>query len=182
MGDPSQGRPDLYRAWVGKENGKMTFGDNLKFLFRYQVGWMYFRYFFWNFVGRQNGDQGLYAWEKKNGNWMSGIKPIDEAHLYNLDKEPESLKNNKARNLYFGLPLIFGLFGLFYHFKNRQNEATALMALFIITGLGIIIYSNQPPNEPRERDYVLVGSFFTFCMWIGMGAIALYEILKEKPI
>ncbi|MEZ5055711.1 MAG: DUF2723 domain-containing protein [Saprospiraceae bacterium] len=180
MGDPSQGRPDLYRAWVGKENGKMTFGDNLKFLFRYQVGWMYFRYFFWNFVGRQNGDQGLYAWEKKNGNWMSGIKPIDEAHLYNLDKEPESLKNNKARNLYFGLPLIFGLFGLFYHFKKRQNEATALMALFIITGLGIIIYSNQPPNEPRERDYVLVGSFFTFCMWIGMGAIALYEILKEK--
>lgn len=180
MGDPSQGRPDLYRAWVGKENGRLTFGDNIKFFLRYQVGWMYFRYFFWNFVGRQNGDQGLYAWEKKNGNWLSGIQPIDEMRLYNMDKEPESLKNNKARNKYYFIPLIFGLIGVFFHFKKRQNDATALMALFIITGLGIIVYSNQPPNEPRERDYVLVGSFFTFCMWIGMGALAIFELLREK--
>ncbi len=180
MGDDSQNRPEKYRAWIDKPAGTPTFGDNIKFLFRYQLGWMYWRYFAWNFIGRQNGDQGYYSWDKKSGHWESGVKFIDEARLYNMDKLPDTLANDKARNHYYFLPFIFGILGLVFHFKKRSEDAIALMALFVITGIGIIIYSNQPPNEPRERDYVLVGSFFTFCIWIGMGALFIYNWLKDK--
>ena len=180
MGDDTQGRPEKYRQWIGKPNGNLTFFDNVKYLIRYQIGWMYWRYFAWNFIGRQNGEQGQYAWDKKSGHWESGIKFIDEARLYNMDQMPESMKKHRGRNHYYFLPLIFGLLGLFYHYKKRPKEFMGLMALFIITGLGIIIYSNQPPSEPRERDYVLVGSFFTFCIWIGFGVLAIYDLLKDK--
>lgn len=181
MADPSQGRPDLYKAWVGKtSNGPPTMADNIKFLFRYQLNWMYWRYFFWNFVGRQNGEQGLYSWDPKSGNWLSGINFIDEARLYNMSKEPDTMKNDKARNKYYFLPLLFGILGLIFHFSRRRNDALGILALFIITGIGIIIYSNQPPNEPRERDYVLAGSIFTFCIWIGMGVYALFDLFIEK--
>jgi len=149
-------------------------------MMRYQVGWMYTRYFMWNFAGRQNGEQGYYDWNEASGNWSSGITSIDESFLYNQELEPKVLKENKARNKYYMLPLIFGLIGFFFHIMKRPNDFLGLFALFIITGIGIIIYSNQPPNEPRERDYVLVGSFFTFCIWIGMGALAIYSLLKEK--
>ena len=134
--------------------------DNIRFMFKYQFGWMYWRYFMWNFAGRQNGDQGFYSWDKTDGNWASGIKPIDGARLYDQSALPSRIADNKARNKYFFLPFLFGLLGLFFHFSKNRNDAMGLLALFIITGLGIIIYSNQPPNEPRERDYVLVGSFF----------------------
>ncbi len=180
MGDDTQGRPDKYRAWIDKPAGSITFADNVKFFFRYQFGWMYWRYFAWNFIGRQNGEQGLYSWDKKSGNWESGIKFIDQARLYNMDKLPDTMKNDKARNHYFFLPFIFGILGLIFHFKKKSEDAIALLALFIITGIGIIIYSNQPPNEPRERDYVLVGSFFTFAIWIGMGALFIFNWLKNK--
>ncbi len=180
MTDDTQNRPSKYRQWINKKSGDPTFFDNLKFLFRYQIGWMYGRYFMWNFAGRQNGEQGYYAWDKKSGNWLSGIKFLDEARLYNMDKLPEVMKKHKANNHYFLLPFLFGMLGMFFHFSKNRNDAIALMALFIITGIGIIIYSNQPPNEPRERDYVLVGSFFTFCIWIGMGALAVFEILRER--
>ena len=182
MQDGTQSRPRLYRDWMKLWGGKgsPSMGDNIQFMVRYQFGWMYWRYFMWNFSGRQNGAQGYYSWDKTDGNWMSGIKPLDGARLYDQSKVPSRIENNKAHNKYFMLPFIFGLLGLFFHFSKNKNDALALFALFIITGLGIIIYSNQPPNEPRERDYVLVGSFFTFCIWIGMGSLALFEIFREK--
>jgi len=178
MSDGSQGRPNLYRQWVDKKTGEPTFADNMKFMFAYQFGWMYFRYFMWNFAGKQNAEQGYYSWNKKSGNWMSGIKPLDEARLYNMDELPSSMAKHQGTNKYYLLPLLFGLLGMFFHAKQRGKDFMGLLALFIITGLGIIVYSNQPPNEPRERDYVLVGSFFTFAMWIGMAVLALYQMYQ----
>lgn len=180
MQDNQGSRAPIYEMWRGGEKGKPGLGENIGFTLRYQIGWMYWRYFFWNFIGRQNAEQGYYSWDVKDGNWFSGIKPLDEARLYNQDELPQTILNDKARNKYFALPFIFGLLGLFFHFKNRPNEALSLMALFIITGIGIILYSNQPPNEPRERDYVLVGSFMTYCIWLGMGVLAIYELMRNS--
>ncbi|MBL7829336.1 MAG: DUF2723 domain-containing protein [Saprospiraceae bacterium] len=180
MGDYSQGRPRLYRQWIDKEKGEPTFSDNVEFFWKYQVGWMYWRYFMWNFSGRQNGDQGYYAWDPSSGNWISGIDFIDEGRLGNLDKLPSDEKNNQAKNKYYMIPFFLGLIGLFFHYRRRPREFSAIMALFIITGLGIIVYSNQPPNEPRERDYVLAGSLFTYCIWIGLSVLAIYELLAKS--
>lgn len=194
MGDYSSSRPQLYKIWMNSwrsernqvdinkplSAGELTQWDNLNFMVRYQLGWMYWRYFMWNFAGRENGEQGFYPWDKANGHWISGIKPLDSARLYNQSELPDTLKNDKARNTYFLLPFIFGLAGLFFHFQRRPNDALALLAMFIITGIGIIIYSNQPPNEPRERDYVLVGSFFTFAIWIGMAVPSLFELFSKR--
>jgi len=185
MSDNTQGRPELYRRWMDlppNSRRKANMGDNLKFMFQYQLGWMYGRYFMWNFAGRQNGDQGFEPWDKSSGHWISGIKPLDAWRLGDQDKMPDTMKNNKARNVYYMLPFLFGLLGLFFHFQRRPSEALGLLALFIITGIGIVIYSNQPPNEPRERDYVLVGSFFTYCIWIGFAVIALYQWMKELKL
>jgi len=183
LGHTEMGRPNLYRQWYQSMfdgNAKPSFAFNLAFFLKYQVNWMYTRYFMWNFVGRQNGSQGYFSWDKSSGNWESGVKFIDESKLYNMDQEPETMKNHKASNNYYFLPLIFGLIGLFFHAFRRTKEFAGLFALFLITGIGIILYTNQPPNEPRERDYVLVGSFFTFCIWIGMAVPALYQIVKER--
>lgn len=183
MGDYSQSRPTLYKEWMkswGSNREHPTSLDNLNFLIRYQFGWMYWRYFMWNFSGRQNGEQGYFSWDLSSGHWTTGIKPLDEIRLYEMDEMPETMKANKARNNYFMLPFLFGVIGLIFHFRRRPNEAMALLALFIITGIGIIVYSNQPPNEPRERDYVLAGSFFTYCIWIGMGAVALFEFFRKQ--
>lgn len=181
MGDYSRNRNGLYKRWMGlnPDNelpiGRPNMVDNISFLFNYQIGWMYWRYFMWNFSGRQNGDQGFFPWDKSSGHWLSGISFIDEWRLDDQSYLPESEKNNKARNKYFMLPFLFGLIGLIFHFKERNKEAFALFSMFIITGIGIIVYSNQPPNEPRERDYVLAGSFFTYAIWIGLAVIALYK-------
>ncbi len=181
--DSNMGRPNLYRQWYNSMfDGKAepSFMFNLGFFMKYQINWMYMRYFAWNFIGRQNGDQGYYAWDKSSGNWESGLKLIDEAKLYNMDELPSSMKAHEANNHYYFLPFIFGMIGLFFHAAKRGKSFASLFMLFIITGLGIIVYTNQPPNEPRERDYVLVGSFFTFCIWIGMAVPALYSLVKEK--
>lgn len=154
--------------------------DNFRFLFKYQVSWMYWRYFMWNFVGRQNGEQGYYPWVSKSGHAFSGIQPIDEMWTYNQSEIPDTIKNHQARNTYYFLPLIFGLFGLMFFYRKNKNDFFGTLVLFIMTGLAIIIYSNQPPNEPRERDYVLVGSFMVYSMWIGFGVIALWDIFKSK--
>ena len=186
MADGSQGRPDLYKRWMGLDPSQpLPYGrpnaiDNLKFLWNYQIGWMYWRYFMWNFSGRQNGEQGVFSWDDSRGNWITGIKFLDEMRLGNLDELPEEYRNDPARNTYFLLPFLFGLIGLLWHANRRGEEFLTLLALFVITGLGIIIYTNQPPNEPRERDYVLVGSFFTFCMWMGMAVPAIYEFVKQQ--
>lgn len=186
MEDGTQGRPRYYKQWMGlNPDGPLPDGrpnqiDNISFLLRYQLGWMYWRYFMWNFSGRQNGDQGYEPWDKSSGHWITGIKFLDAMRLGNQSDLPQDAINNKARNTYFALPFLFGLLGLFFHFKHRKNDALGLLALFIITGIGIIIYSNQPPREPRERDYVLVGSIFTYCIWIGMGVLALFRILQDR--
>ena len=186
MGDYTQGRPSLYKRWMGLDpNGPLPPGrpnqlDNIQFMFNYQLGWMYWRYFMWNFAGRQNGEQGFYPWDKSSGHWISGINFLDSWRLYNQSELPPTMKNEEGRNQYYLLPFLFGLIGLFFHFKQRNNEALGVLALFVITGIGITIYSNQPPNEPRERDYVLVGSIFTYCIWIGMAVVALFEQLRQR--
>jgi hypothetical protein len=177
-------RIPLHNAWrnylTGSTSGSPGMAYNMKFLYNYQIGFMYMRYFMWNFTGRQNGSQGIFPWDPRHGHWISGVDAIDEARLYNFDKLPDQVKNDPARNKYYFLPLLFGLIGMFYHYKTRRKDFLATMLLFLIAGLGIIIYSNQPPQEPRERDYVLVGSFITYCIWIGMGVLAIFDVLKSR--
>jgi len=160
---------------------KPSFGSNMSYLFEFQMGYMYWRYFMWNFVGRQNDIQGQYT--DLNGNWLSGIDFIDEWHLGSQDNLPSDVKNNKARNTYYFLPLILGLIGLFFHFKKDKKGFWVLMVFFLFTGIALKIYLNERPFEPRERDYALVGSFYVFAMWIGIGVYALFDLLKDylKP-
>ena len=127
-----------------------TFGENLTFFLRYQVVHMYFRYFMWNFVGRQNDLQG--HGDIINGNWISGINAIDSARLGDQKSMPDHLKNNKGRNAYYFLPLLLGLIGAFFHYKRNQKDFWVVMLLFIMTGLAIVVYLNQYPHQPRERD------------------------------
>lgn len=173
-------RAQQYQAWMNKKGGSPTMLDNLSFFISYQVNWMYWRYFMWNFVGRTNAQQGYSPANKADGQWASGIKFIDELRLYDMDLEPDWMKNDEGRNSYYFLPLIFGILGLLFHYRKRKKDFWALMSLFVVTGLGIIIYSNQPPQEPRERDYVLIGSFATFAIWIGLGVPALYNLLVSR--
>jgi hypothetical protein len=154
-----------------------TFGENLQYFFRYQTGFMYLRYFMWNFAGRQNDVQG--NGNPVHGNWISGIKLIDEARLGKLDKMPDDLKNNPGRNTYFFLPLLLGIAGLFWHYKNGRNDFWLVLAFFAMTGLAIIFYLNQYPNQPRERDYAYAGSFYAFSVWIGIGFMFIYETLRK---
>lgn len=180
MGDYSQGRPALYRRWIDKPSGDPTLGDNIEFFWKYQLGWMYWRYFMWNFAGRQNGEQGYFAWDPSAGNWISGIDFIDEGRLGNQKELPDFQKNNQARNKYYLIPFLLGLLGMFFHYQSRPRDFSAILALFIITGIGIIVYSNQPPNEPRERDYVLAASFFTYAIWIGLSVLALFDLFTKR--
>lgn len=131
----------------------------------------------WNFAGRQNDNQGKY--DNLDGNWMSGIKFIDEARLGSQDNLPSDVLNNKGRNLYFFLPFILGLIGLIYHANKDLKSFYVLLALFLFTGLALKIYLNERPFEPRERDYALVGSFYVFAIWIGFGVYAIYDTIKQ---
>jgi len=181
MVDPSPGIIANYKAVAGinpKSKRRPTFGENLNFMFQYQFGYMYGRYFMWNFVGRQNDIQGNLD---SNGNWISGISFID--NFFRLDAQenlPDEFKNNKGRNTYFFLPLILGIIGLLYHIKMDKKNFYILLLFFAFTGLAIIFYTNPKPFEPRERDYAVVGSFYIFAIWIGMGVLALYEKFKDK--
>lgn len=168
-----------YQSWAGvKEGKKPTFAQNLKFFFSYQVGFMYLRYFAWNFIGRQNDIQG--EGNITEGNWMSGIKFIDKAHLGPQEKLPKSMTSNKAMNHFYFLPLILGIIGFFFHFKSDNNDAWIVTLLFFFTGLAIVIYLNGTPYQPRERDYAYAGSYYAFAIWIGLGVLALYEFFKDK--
>jgi hypothetical protein len=188
MGHYESDRSPYYKMWMDvpqqQELGtdRPDVGDNWSFFFRYQVGWMYVRYFMWNFAGRQNFTQGFGPWDKGKGNWESGIGFLDKMRLFDYKNAPEWLKNDPSRNHYYLLPLLFGLFGAIWHFGKRRFDFLGLLALFIITGIGIIIYTNEPPNEPRERDYVIVGSLFTFAIWIGMGALALFDLFRDLKL
>lgn len=155
-----------------------TFLENMKFMFSYQFGYMYGRYFMWNFVGKQNDEQGRL--DIHNGNWLSGIPFIDSIFLGPQTDLPPEIKNNKGRNTYFFLPLILGLIGLFYQLKKDPNYFYVLLLFFAFTGLAIIFYTNPKPFEPRERDYAVVGSFYVFAIWIGLGVAGIFNALKDK--
>ena len=157
-----------------------TFGENLKFFFNYQVRHMYWRYFMWNFAGRQNDIQG--HGEVHHGNWISGIPFIDNAMYGDQSKLPDHLKNNKARNTYYFLPLLLGLLGLMYQYgagREGKRSFWIVMLLFFLTGLAIVLYLNQTPLQPRERDYAFAGSFYAFSIWIGLGVLALVDGLRR---
>ena len=154
-----------------------TFAENIKFMVSYQFGYMYGRYFMWNFVGRQNDIQGNL--DINNGNWISGIDIIDEARLGSQQMLPWQALLNKGRNTYFFLPLLLGLIGLLFQIKWDKKNFFALFLFFAFTGFAIIFYTNPKPFEPRERDYAVVGSFYIFAIWVGFGVLALYEYLKH---
>ncbi len=183
IGHSELGRAALHERWYQQIFGGTptpSFAYNIAFYLKYQVNWMYFRYFMWNFAGRQNGTQGFAPWDKSAGHWESGIKPIDEMRLYNMDQLPKTMREHKARNHFYMIPMILGLLGLVFHLRNSPKEFSALFALFLITGIGIMTYTNPPPNEPRERDYVLAGSMFTYSIWIGLAALALFTMIRER--
>ena len=177
--DGDLGHPQAYRTWAGIPKNKPesyipTVGDNLSYLFSYQIGHMYVRYFMWNFVGRQNDLQGMGG--PTEGNWISGIKWIDEMRLGPQENIPESMKN-KATNKFYFLPFLLGLIGLYFHINKYSKDAFIVGLLFLFTGIAILFYLNQPPNQPRERDYAYAASFYAFAIWIGIGVIWLYIIL-----
>ena len=159
---------------------KPTMGNNIRFLTKYQLGYMYFRYFMWNFSGRQNDVQGDINKIWEDGNWITGIGFIDKMLVGDQKYLPKEMKETQGRNVYFMLPLIFGLFGLFYQLKQNKGDFLAVLTLFIFTGIAIIIFLNQPPFEPRERDYSHVGSFQTFCIWVGLGVLGLASFLEKR--
>ncbi len=160
-----------------KTINKPTFGENLRFFFRYQLSFMYFRYFMWNFSGRQNDVQGMV--DRKNGNWITGIPILDKARLGPALDVPESLRN-KATNKFYLLPLILGLIGLVYQMTKDSKNFIVILSLFIMTGIAIVVYLNQQSPQPRERDYAYAASFYAFAVWIGIGVYALFDLLSSK--
>lgn len=180
MVDPTESVVQNYKAIAGipqRSKRRPTFGENISFMVKYQFGYMYGRYFMWNFVGKQDDIQGNLD---NHGNWLSGITPVDEIFRGSQKNLPSEELNNKGRNTYYFLPLILGLIGLFFHIKRDLNNFYVLLLFFAFTGLAIIFYTNPKPFEPRERDYAVVGSFYVFAIWLGFGVLAIYEKLKDK--
>lgn len=170
----------MYKSIAGipqNSTRRPTFKENIQFMMSFQFGYMYGRYFMWNFVGRQNDIQGNL--DIFNGNWISGINAIDEARLGSQKNLPSQVLENKGRNTYYFLPLILGIIGLLYQVKWDKENFFTLLLFFAFTGFAIIFYTNPKPFEPRERDYAVVGSFYIFAIWIGFGVLALYEYLKN---
>ena len=157
---------------------KPSFLANLHYFFIYQVNYMYVRYFLWNFVGRQDDIQGKF--DPLHGNWISGIPFIDALRLGNQDQLSEDAQNNKARNTYFFLPLILGLMGVISLYQRDKKQFWVLLLFFLFTGLALKVYLNERPFEPRERDYALVGSFYVFSLWIGLGAYYFTQEIAKK--
>ncbi|MEX1189508.1 MAG: DUF2723 domain-containing protein [Bacteroidia bacterium] len=168
-----------YKTWAGLKNTdkKPSFGQNLTFFFKYQLGFMYFRYFAWNFVGRQNDIQGHGS--IADGNWKSGIGFVDDGMLGTQDNLPPSIGGNKANNKFYFLPLLLGILGMVYQYNKTKRDFFVVMLFFIFTGIAIIMFLNQYTMEPRERDYGFAGSFYAFTIWIGLGVAAIYDSLKK---
>jgi hypothetical protein len=181
-----------YKAWtdikgepvtIANSNGesetlmKPTMGENLSYFAKYQLNWMYFRYFLWNFAGRQNDIQGHGG--PLDGNSLSGVKFIDKFRLGPQDNLPESIIGNKGYNRFFLLPLLLGMIGLLYQINKDWKNALVVFLLFFFTGLAIVIYLNQYPNQPRERDYAFAGSFYAFAFWIGLGVYAIWDTVRK---
>ncbi len=185
-----QNHADYYASWMGMtkdKNGqyvrpdggdpKPTMRENIGFFMSYQINWMYWRYFMWNFAGKQNDLQGVNMGNVRDGNWKTGIGFVDQMRLGNQSALPDSLKNNKANNKLFALPLILGLLGLFYQLKKDNRDALVTGLLFFFTGFAICLYLNQAGNQPRERDYAYVGSFYAYAIWIGLGVLYVADLL-----
>lgn len=169
---------DLRRQLEAAELTKPTTSNNLEFMFKYQMGWMYWRYFMWNFVGRQNDVQNVTG-NSQEGNWISGIKAFDEWRLNAPMEVPVDMEYNKARNTYYFLPLLLGFLGIWIMYKRSKMDFYTVLVMFLFTGLLVVIYLNQPPMEPRERDYTFAGSFQTFCIWIGLSVLFFVDALKK---
>lgn len=152
-----------------------TFGENLRFFFSYQLNFMYWRYFLWNFVGRQSDKQS--TGQITDGQWLSGIKAIDRLYLGPQDNLPSDMADNKGRNTYYFLPFILGIVGIIYQVNRDPKNFTVVMWLFVMMGIALVFYFNTAPSEPRERDYVYAGSFYAFCIWIGFGVMAVKGLL-----
>ncbi len=193
MGDGSEDQANRYQNWVKitgskikvKDNQgkfkflvKPKFYENLAFFFKYQLGYMYLRYFMWNFSGRQNDIQGHGS--ILNGSWITGINFIDKIRLGPQNDLPDFLKNNKARNKYYLLPFIIGIIGFTYNYKIHKKSFLIISAFFIMMGIALVVYLNEVPYPPRERDYVYTGSFYAFSIWIGMGAMGIIWFLTKK--
>jgi hypothetical protein len=189
--DQSDDHAEVYKEWGGtkgipiqvtNQSGekevikKPRYSENLKFMFTYQFGYMYFRYFMWNFSGKQNDTQGTGG--AINGNWLTGIKFLDEPRTGTVDL-PAGLKDDTSRNIYYLLPFLLGIAGLFYQLNRDNKDWWIILLLFIMTGIAIVFWLNQYPNQPRERDYAYAGSFYFFAVWIGLGMLALYEGMSK---
>ena len=167
-----------YKDWAGiKGDRKPTFGENLTFFWGYQFKFMYWRYFFWNFVGRQNDIQGY--GEISHGNWISGIPFIDSMWAGSQDKLPQNELNNKGRHKYYFLPLILGLMGAYYAYKKNWKDGFIITYLFFFLGLAIILFLNQTPYQPRERDYSYAASYWAFSIFLGLGVLQVIDLLRK---
>ncbi len=164
----------------GAEHKKPTFFQNLAFFFDYQMNWMYWRYFMWNFAGRQNDIHSPSPGDPFIGNWESGITFLDNFRLGDQSDAPGYLKDNPAKNHYYMLPLILGLIGLFFQFGRDKRGCWLTFLMFFMTGIAIVVYLNQPPFQVRERDYAYAGSFYSFSIWIGLAVAAVYSWLEER--
>ena len=191
----SSAHAEAYESWMGGVDGKQvpydrcgepmmvkmpTMLENLRFFLSYQCNFMYWRYFMWNFAGRQNDIQGNGELEK--GNWITGISWFDNMRLGDQSKLPDDLKNNKGHNVFYCLPLLLGLIGLFWQAYRGQRgirQFWVVFFLFFMTGLAIVLYLNQTPGQPRERDYAYAGSFYAFAIWCGIGVAAIIDLLKK---
>ncbi|RYM35744.1 DUF2723 domain-containing protein [Brumimicrobium glaciale] len=189
-GDPQ--RADGYRSWSGYDSNRKvppsqigddgrpvpTFGNNMTYFVNYQVNWMYWRYFMWNFSGRQNDIQG--HGDEFRGNWISGFNVVDEARLgAQGENAPFYTQSNPSNTKFFYIPLILGLIGMFFHFLKAPKDGIVVGVLFLLTGLAIVVYLNQKTFEPRERDYAFAASFYVFAIWIGLGVYGLYEAFRS---
>jgi len=188
MYSPQESHVRAYKSWsnyvgtpirtIGSDGqptiiNKPTFSENMRYFFKYQVNYMYWRYFMWNFAGKQNDIQGNGG--LLEGNWLSGLNFVDNERLASQDNLPSSMKNNFAYNRFYLLPLALGLLGMLYQLYRKPDDWFVTFLLFILTGLAIVIYLNQTPFQPRERDYAYAGSFFAFAIWIGLGVYALFD-------
>lgn len=177
-------RAQFYVDWLGLAptgNGSYeppNYADNINWFITYQMGHMYWRYFMWNFAGRQNDIQGY--GNKRDGNWISGFSFIDNTRLGDQSKMPSSIRNNKANNKMYLIPFLLGVFGCVYHFFRDRKDWVVSFLLFFFTGLAIVIYLNQPGSQPRERDYAFAGSFYAFAIWIGLAVVGFARMARER--
>ena len=183
-----QGHADYYLGFTdnvtkdpktGAYSGKPSMADNIKFAIGYQTNWMYLRYFMWNFAGKQNDLQGIDVGNRRDGNWKTGISFLDNIRLGDQNKMPDSIKHNKANNSLFALPLILGILGLIFQYKKDKRDALVVGLLFFFTGFAVVFYLNQAGNQPRERDYAYVGSFYAFAFWIGIGVLYVKDLFNK---